>query len=284
MLRSGSHRRHGRAWIVACGFTLVPGLALASPESDRQALRDFYQQRFPDIAIEEHIDGAYALDAGKRAQWQEMEDFPPYEIAIDEGADLYDTPLADGSSYADCLGEDAPVVKQHYPRFDSDRGEVVTLELAINECRERAGDEPWDYLGPEMNALTAFIAYESRGEPIAVAVPDDAAAQAAYEDGKAFFYTRRGQLNFACSSCHITMAGNQLRAERLSAAIGHATHWPVYRLKWKEVGPLHLRFMECNSQVRAVPLEPQSESYRNLEYFLTSLAQGLELNGPASRK
>jgi sulfur-oxidizing protein SoxA len=31
-------------------------------------------------------------------------------------------------------------------------------------------------------------------------------------------------------------------------------------------------------------LEPQSESYRNLEYFLTYMSNGLELNGPASRK
>ena len=119
---------------------------------------------------------------------------------------------------------------------------------------------------------------------IAVAIPDDPRALAAYEDGKAFYYTRRGQLNFACSHCHVNMAGNMLRAERLSATVGHATHWPVYRLKWKEVGPLHRRFMECNSQVRGVPLEPQSESYRNLEYFLTYMSNGLVLNGPATRK
>jgi sulfur-oxidizing protein SoxA len=279
-----------RTLATAVSATSVAALAVAasglsaSPEEDRAAMRAFYEQRFPDVAIEEHIDGAYALDAGKRAQWLEMEDFPPYEIAIDEGADLYDTPLADGSSYGDCLGDDAPAVKQFYPQYDAGSGEVVTLELAINRCREQAGDEPWDYLGDEMNALTAFIAYESRGKPIAVTVPDDEGALAAYEDGRRFFYTRRGQLNFACSSCHITMAGNYLRAERLSATLGHATHWPVYRLKWKEVGPLHLRFAECNSQVRAVPLELQSESYRNLEYFLTYMSNGLVLNGPATRK
>jgi sulfur-oxidizing protein SoxA len=257
---------------------------LAGPEDDRSALRAFYQQRFPDVPLDSHVDGAYALDAGKRAQWLEMEDFPPYEIAIDEGAELYDEALADGSSYADCLGDDAPVVKQHYPRFDSELGEVVTLEQDINSCRENAGDEPWDYLGHEMSALTAYIAYESRGELTAVEIPDDPRALAAFEDGKEFFYTRRGQLNFACSSCHVTMAGNMLRAERLSVALGHTTHWPVYRLKWKEIGPLHKRFMECNSQVRAVPLQPQSESYRNLEYFLTYLSNDMPLNGPASRK
>lgn len=262
----------------------LPSLAGAAPADDRQAMRDFYAQRFPDVQLEAHVDGAYALDAGKRAQWLEMEDFPPYEIAIDEGADLFDTPLADGSSYADCLGDEAPAVKQHYPYFDSDSGQVVTLEQTINACREAAGEEAWDYLGEEMSAMTAFIAYESRGEPIAVTVPDDPRAVAAYEDGKRFYYSRRGQLNFACSGCHVTMAGNMLRAERLSATLGHVTHWPVYRLKWKETGPLHRRFMECNSQVRAEPLAPQSESYRNLEYFLTYMSSGLELNGPATRK
>mgnify|MGYP006272919941 CR=1 FL=1 len=270
--------------LAAAALCLLPLPAPASPAQDREALRAFYRQRFPDVPIAAHADGAYALDAGKRAQWLAMEDFPPYEIAIDDGAARYAAPLADGSSYADCLGDGAPAIKQHYPRFDSDRGEVLTLEQVINDCRAAAGDAPWDFIGPEMSELTAYIAWESRGEIIDVKVPDDPRAIAAYEDGKRFYYTRRGQLNFACSSCHVTMAGNMLRAERLSASVGHATHWPVYRLKWQAVGPLHRRFMECNAQVRAVPLAAQSASYRNLEYFLTSLSNGLALNGPATRK
>ncbi|WOJ92692.1 sulfur oxidation c-type cytochrome SoxA [Congregibacter variabilis] len=278
MLRTLIHRIYPAFIFTVCAA------AVAGPEEDRSALRAFYEQRFPSVELDAHIDGAYALDADKRDQWLEMEDFPPYEIAIDDGADLYGEALADGSSYAECLGDAAPAIKHHYPRFDAVSGQVETLEQRINSCRESAGDEPWDYLGPEMSSLMAFIAYESRGEHVAIDVPDDPRAQAAYEDGKEFFYTRRGQLNFACSSCHVTMAGNALRAERLSASLGHTTHWPVYRLKWKEVGPLHKRFIECNSQVRAVPLEAQSESYRNLEYFLTYMSNGMELNGPASRK
>ncbi len=266
------------------GVVALTAQVNAAPEDDLAALRSFYEKRFPDIALEAHIDGAYALDEGKREQWLEMEDFPPYEIAIDEGAELFEEALADGSSYSDCLGDDAPVVKQNYPYFDETTGQVMTLDLAINNCRVAAGDEAWDYLGPEMAALTAFIAYESRDEEVAVEIPDDPRALAAYEDGKAFYYTRRGQLNFACSHCHMTMVGNKLRAERLSATLGHTTHWPVYRLKWKETGPLHRRFMECNSQVRGVPLEPQSVSYRNLEYFLSYQSNGLVLNGPATRK
>jgi len=254
------------------------------PANDLAAIQQFYRERFPEIALEAHRDGAYALDAQKREQWLEMEDFPPYEIAIDDGAELYEIEFANGGSYADCLGEGAPAVKHRYPYFDSNSGEVITLDLALNRCRETNGEPALDYLGEEMGALTAYIAYQSRDRATAIDVPEDPRAQAAYEAGKQFYFTRRGQLNFACSSCHMQLAGNKLRAETLSASLGHSTHWPVYRLKWQQVGPLHKRFMECNTQVKAIPLELQSETYRNLEYFLTFMSNGLPLNGPASRK
>ncbi len=267
----------------------IIGLCLAlpcqgGPEEDLAAFREFYAKRFPDVELAAHKDGAYALDAAKREQWLEMEEFPPYEIAVDDGADLYDTPFANGGSYGDCLGEGAPAIKSRYPYFDMDRGEVITLEMALNECRAAAGEEVLDWDSEELAALMAYIAMESRGQTVAVKVPDDPGAQAAYAAGKQFYYQRRGQLNFACSSCHLQATGMMLRAERLSAAVGHVTHWPVYRGKWQRVGILHRRFRECNSQVRAEPLPMQSEAYRNLEYFLSYMNNGMELNGPASRK
>jgi sulfur-oxidizing protein SoxA len=213
------------------------------------ALRDYYAGRFPQIALEDHRDGVYAIDAGAREQWMEMEEFPPYEFAVDEGAELFSTPFTSGAGYSDCFG-----------------------------------DAPLAYEGAEMARLTAYIAYASRGQQINVPEPASAAAAAAYQAGKRFYATRRGQLNFACTSCHVQLAGNRLRAERLSASLGHVTHWPVYRFKWEDVGSLHKRFQECNSQVGAEPFDEQSEPYRNLEYFLAYMSNGLELNGPATRK
>jgi L-cysteine S-thiosulfotransferase len=260
----------------------LPGWA--GPEEDLAALRDFYSKRFPDIELSAHKDGAYALDESKREQWLEMEEFPPYEIAVDDGADLYGQSFANGGSYGACLGEGAPAVKDQYPFFDTVKGEVVTLELALNNCRTAAGEEALDWDSEELAAVVAYIAMESRGQSMSVDVPDDPRAIAAYEDGKKFYYQRRGQLNFACSSCHLQSVGMMLRAERLSATIGHATHWPVYRGKWQRVGVLHRRFQECNSQVRAESFDMQSTEYRNLEYFLSYMNNGMELNGPASRK
>jgi sulfur-oxidizing protein SoxA len=50
------------------------------------------------------------------------------------------------------------------------------------------------------------------------------------------------------------------------------------------MGTLHRRFSGCNKQVRAKPFAPQGEEYRNLEYFMTYMNNGLELNGPGARK
>ncbi len=258
--------------------------AFAGPEEDLAAFRSFYEKRFPQLELQAHKDGAYALDEALREQWLEMEDFPPYEIAVDDGAELYEQGFPNGESYSSCLGEGAPAVRQLYPYFDEASGSVVTLAQVLNTCRVENQLEPLDYESEEIAALMAYIAMESRGRLTVVTIPDDPRALAAYEEGKQFFYERRGQLNFACSSCHLQIAGKMLRADRLSASLGHTTHWPVYRGKWERVGLLHKRFQECNEQVRAEPLAAQSKTYRNLEYFLTYMNNGMELNGPASRK
>jgi L-cysteine S-thiosulfotransferase len=256
--------------------------SVSNPVSDRQAMREYYARRFPDVSLDAHKDGVYAFDQNAREQWLELEDFPPYEIAIDEGEELFDTPFASGGSYRDCFGDGA--VKGRYPYFDEAQAQVVTLELAINDCRRKHGEQALVYNGVEITNLTAYIAYLSRGQVIEVAEPVSGDALAAYEDGKRFYASRKGQLNFACTSCHVQLAGNRLRAEWLSASLGHVTHWPAYRLKWQEVGSLHRRFARCSEQVGAEPFAPQSTEYRNLEYFLSYISNGLPLNGPAIRK
>ena len=104
------------------------------------------------------------------------------------------------------------------------------------------------------------------------------------EAGKQFYYSKRGQLNFSCADCHVTNAGMQVRADKLSPALGHPTHFPVYRSKWGDMGTLHRRFDGCNKQVRAEPRPAQGEDYRNLEYFMTYMSNGLEVNGSGARK
>jgi sulfur-oxidizing protein SoxA len=259
-------------------------MAAAGPAEDRAAFQKYFEQRFPSVPVENFVNGIYALDQASYEQWLQIEEFAPYELAIEEGQTLFETPFANGKTYADCFPNGGVNVRQNYPYFDTERGEVVTLELAINDCRVKNGEAPLKYKKGPIAFISAYMAYSSRGEPIDVKIPDDPRALAAYEAGKQFYYSKRGQLNFSCADCHVSNAGMQVRADKLSAALGHPSHFPVYRSKWGDMGTLHRRFDGCNKQVRAVPLPAQGVDYRNLEYFMTYMSNGLEFNGPGARK
>jgi sulfur-oxidizing protein SoxA len=262
----------------------LAGAAQADPVADREAFRAYFQKRFPDVPLAEYANGIYAIDEQARQQWQEIEEFPPYEFAVEQGETLFAQPFANGSGYADCFDNSGIAVRQNYPRFDPEHGEVITLELAINQCRSRNGEPAYAWNSDELIALSAWMAWTSRGQPLAIEIPDDPRALAAYEAGKRFYYSKRGQLNFACSDCHVTSAGGWVRADHLSAGLGHPTHFPVYRSKLGTMLSLHGRFYGCIRDVRARPFEEQSEEYRNLEYFLTYMSNGLPVNGPGARK
>lgn len=271
---------------VMLGVTLAVGFqaAQADPEADRQAFVKYFRDRFPNVSIADYKDGVYALDEALRDQWHVIEEFPPYELDLERGEELFNTPFANGKTYADCFPHGGVGIRQNYPYFDTERGEVVTLELALNECREANGEKPLPYAKGDLVAISAHMAYTSRGNTFDIKIPDDPKALAAYEKGKEFFYSKRGQLNFACADCHMQASGLLVRADKLSGALGHPTHFPVYRSKWNELGSLHRRFVGCNEDVRAKGFPEQSEEYRNLEYFLTYMSNGLEANGPGARR
>lgn len=271
--------------LIITGLILSLDLAVASPEQDREAFSTFYEKRFPDISVSEFIDGIYSIDQASKEQWLEIEEFAPYEFDIDAGEELYETEFANGKTYASCFGDNLTSVRSQYPRWDAEKQMVVTLELAINHCRVANGEPKLGYKTGEIAQISSYIAMQGRGEKINVIIPaDDPDALAAYEKGKEFYYSKRGQLNFSCVDCHMTNVGNFIRADRLSPSLGHTSHFPVYRSKWGEIGTLHRRFTGCNRNIGAKPFAAQGEEYRNLEYFLSFMSNGLELNGPGSRK
>ena len=263
---------------------LVQPTAVAGPEEDRLAFIAFYQARFPEIPIAEYANGIYAIDADAREQWLEIEIFPPYEFAVEQGQELWEEVFADGKSYADCFAQPIAEIRPLYPRFDGSRDTVVTLETELNHCRSAHNEPELDYAKPEITAITAYLAFAARGNKLDIRVGDDPRALAAYEAGKQFYYTKRGQLNFACVDCHGISSGMYARADRLSASLGHTTHFPVYRSKFGRMLSIHERFSGCVFDVRAKPFALQSEEFRNLEYFLNYMSNGFEVNGPGARK
>ncbi len=270
--------------VMLLSIVVSANLAAGTPEEDRSAFRSFFFDRFSSVPEAEYVNGVYAIDKVGRENWEAIEEFPPYEPFVDAGEEMWSTPFANGKGYAGCF-PDGPASASNYPSWDKKQGKVITLALAINQCREMNGEKPLKYKKGPINNILAYIAYESRGQKTQVVIPkDDPRALQAYEAGKKFYYTRRGQLNFSCAHCHLQNASMKVRTDVLSPALGHPTGFPVYRSKWGTVGTLHRRFSGCNKQVRAKPFKAQGEEYRNLEYFLTYMSNGLNLNGPSARK
>ncbi len=262
----------------------LPYVATATPQQDLKEFQSYYMERFPDTPFEDFANGVYSIDAASREQWEDIEEFAPYELNISNGEELFNKPFANGKTYASCFDNDGIGIRQNYPFFDTDRGEVITLELAINECRTANAEKPLKWKKGAIANISAYMASTSRGNVFDIKIPDDPRALAAYERGKKHFYTKRGQLNMACADCHKFYAGNMVRADLLSPALGHLTHFPVYRSKWGGLGTAHRRYGGCNKQVRAKPFPAQSEEYRALEYFHTYMSNGLAVNGPGARK
>jgi sulfur-oxidizing protein SoxA len=254
-----------------------------NPAADLKAFQDYFIKKFPKVKYDDFVNGPYSMDEGLHKQWEEKEQFPPYEFAVETGKEMFSTPFKNGKTYADCFANKGIGIRQSYPYFDEKEGKVITLELALNRCREANGEAPYNYLKDEMASLTAYMAFTSRGQKMDIKIPADPRALEAYENGKRYFYTRRGQLNFSCATCHIQSPGEHIRAEVLAPALGIMNAMPIYRSEWSGMGTTSRRFLTCNSQTRAVPLEPQSDEYRDLEYYLSYVSNGLPISGPGAR-
>lgn len=258
--------------------------AYASPEQDRAEFTKHYQQRFPKLSLTDYANGVYAIDPIARQSWLAIEEFPPYETAVDEGKKIFNTAFSNGKHYTACFSK-GKIQANEYPKWNKTQGEVITLAIAINTCRANHNEPPLPYEKGDMINILAYLVHTSRGNPIKVTIPkNDPRALAAYEQGKTFYYQRRGQLNFSCATCHVQNVGKKLRSEILSASLGHTNNWPTYRLKWGELGSLHRRFAECLTQIKAKPLREQSVEFRNLEYFLGYMGNGVPITGPSTRK
>ncbi len=172
--------------VALAAMAVLPALAAdkPNPEADFKAFRNYFVQRFPKVPLNEFVNGPYSMDADLRKQWEEKEEFPPYEFALESGKEMFATPFKNGKTYADCFPNGGIGIRQNYPYYDTKAGEVVTLELALNRCREANGEKPYSYVKDEMAALTAYMAYTSRGKPFDIKIPDDPRALAAYEAGE----------------------------------------------------------------------------------------------------
>jgi sulfur-oxidizing protein SoxA len=268
---------------VAAIVVAAPAPDASDAPADQRAFQAYFTGHFPDVKRADFANGPYAVNEGMRKQWEEIMAFPPYDFALDEGKTAFETSFANGKQYADCFPNGGIGIRQNFPYFDAKTGQIVTLDGTINRCRVENGEKPLPYQTGMMASVTAYMAETSRDKPFAITIPDDPRARAAYEAGKKFFYTRRGQLNFSCASCHVTAAGQRMRGDVLAPALGILAAFPIYRSDWGSMGTIDRRFVTCSAQMRSVPLPPQDEAYRDLEYFLSYMSNGIPISGPGTR-
>ena len=120
---------------------------LATPDDDRAAFTTFFNNRFSNVETAEYINGIYALDSAQPAQWQEIEEFPPYDLDIDARSLLYQTPFPNGKSYASCFESETCANRSKYTKWDTKKEKFVTLGIDMNNCRVANGEEPLKYKG-----------------------------------------------------------------------------------------------------------------------------------------
>jgi len=269
--------------MAGLGMVLGVATAYATPEQDKQDLIKFYASKFPNVKLEDYVYGALALDPDSKAQYDAIMEFPPFDSQVEAGRKMWETPFKNGKTYADCLPNGGKQIAGNYPMFDEAKGKVVTLEDVVNDCRVANGEAPFKISDPKtIGLLGSYMRTLSDGMIMNIKVQGPKAV-AAYEHGKRTFFSRRGQLNFACASCHVQNAGNHLRSELISPVVGQAVHWPVFR-GGDTLVTLQNRYTGCFKQVRAVPPAEDSAAMNNLEYFHSAMSNGLPMKASVFRK
>lgn len=227
---------------------------------------------------------AYADMSPETRAIQDDDTANPAMLAVLDGEALWNRPDGGASrSCAGCHGDAAASMKgvaARYPAFDEKSGRPVDLEERINSERaDRQGAPPWRFESSELLALSAYVARQSRGEPIAP--PDDARLKPFVDAGRALFNRRQGQLNLSCALCHDDNWGKRLAGNIVPQ--GHPTGYPIYRLEWQSIGSLQRRLRNCISGMRAELPDYGAADYVNLELFLMQRASGMPMESPAVR-
>ena len=159
--------------VVALAGSSARAADTPDPVADAKAFQKFFKDKFPKLKPEDFANGPYSMNEDLHRQWEEKEQFPPYEFALEAGKEMFAKPFKNGKTYADCFPNGGIGIRQNYPYFDEKEGKVITLELALNRCREANGEAPLSYVKDDMASLTAYMAYTSRGTPMDIKIPND---------------------------------------------------------------------------------------------------------------
>jgi sulfur-oxidizing protein SoxA len=231
-----------------------------------------------------------ALTASGLAQLQSANAMNPIGLWIDEGKRKWEK---------DCNSCHAleKVVKAlpDFPKLDASR-KLINLEDQISVCRQRveatataiasAASQSFSNDDAPTLELSTFLNDAARQLAINIAPPTNPLHATIWKqnlaDGEKLFKTRLGHMNLSCQQCHDGKVGASMRAQKITA--GHPTGFPAYRISWQGLGSIERRIRACYSGVQAQVPAPQDMRLRQLELYLKTRAQGLQLEGPSIRQ
>jgi L-cysteine S-thiosulfotransferase len=168
-------------------------------------------------------------------------------------------------------------VAANYPRWSNSANKVMNLAGRINQCRiDHLQQTALPRESTQILQLESFIALQSKGQIVA-GIEKNAAINKLQNLGEQIWNQQLGQLGISCAQCHDTLAGSSLAASVIPQ--GHANAYPIYRLQWQGVGSLERRIRSCQTGVRAVPYEYNSQELLALEVYLQERAAGMEHEG-----
>ena len=210
----------------------------------------------------------------------------PGMLAVEQGAEIWNqVEGTEGKSCASCH-DDVEVsmlgVGATYPKWDPTTSKPINIEQRINQCRtENMGAEPYEFDDSNQKAMTAYIKNQSLGTPLQISL-EEGDMQEWWERGKENYYTRTGQLDMSCATCHEKYNGKHIRADHLSQ--GNVNGFPTYRLKQSALVSVQNRFRGCIRDTRAEIPEPFSDELMALEVYVTWRGTGLAVETPAVRQ
>ena len=250
--------------------------------------------------------GAFAqtsTEAGIAQYREALQDGNPAELWEARGEEMWKVPRGPRKvSFASCdLGLGPGVVKGAYaqlPRYFADAQQVMDLETRLLWCMEnqqgisRADATKVTFGGPgkrsDFEALAAYVASQSRGVPMKVALGEPHVHDM-YALGEKMFFYRGGTHDFACATCHGD-DGKRIRLQDLpnltttEGAQKAYTTWPAYRVSQGELRTFQWRLNDCFRQQRFPDLEFGSDASIALTTYLAGRANGADYNGPAIKR
>jgi sulfur-oxidizing protein SoxA len=250
--------------LIAAGIAVRPLMATEIPSTERRS--------------------GYTFMGPETQAMQDDDTANPGMLWVLDGESLWKRKTGSaGKACADCHDDGRSSMKgvaARYPAYDKALGRPVNLEQRINLCRARHQDaSPLAYEGRDLLALTAFVAEQSRGMPIA---PDTTPEVLPFvAKGRAFFMHRQGQLNLGCTNCHDDNWDKHLAGSPVTQAM--PSGYPMYRLEWQSLGSLQRRLRNCITGVRAQNFDLGAPELVELELYLMSRAHGMPVETPAVR-